>query len=503
MKIPLYTILKLESIRKSFGPLRALKDVCLEISEGEIHGLLGENGAGKTTLMNVVFGFVRPDSGEVVFNNERVSRLTPQKAMSLGIGMVHQHFKLVEEFTVAENIALGSPDSRAILRGDYSEEFAEFLRQSGLEDQLNVPVFRLSVGVRQRIEIAKALFGGARLLILDEPTAVLTPAETTRLFESLRRLKSSGTTVIIITHKLKEALAITDRLTVLRAGRVVFSSDTSRVTEQEIAQAMVGQAPADTYIRQQSPGDSLVLQLNEVTYCPETGQGIRRFSLELKQGEILGIAGVDGNGQGALGDVISGVALPKQGSIVLNGYDISSFTVDQRLLQGLVHIPGDRQSEALALEFSLAENVLLGRWPQAEMRSGPFVFPSALRTTTQKIIDEYGIHGASPASSAASLSGGNQQRLVIGRQLQTKPKVILAINPTRGLDVGAIRYVHSRLLEHVARGGAVILISSDLDEVIALSDRVLAIYRGRVEAEFQQPVNRDAVGLAMAGGSQS
>lgn len=497
---PLNPILKLENIRKSFGLLQALEDVSLEIFQGEIHGLLGENGAGKTTLMNVVFGFVRPDSGSILFDNVRYSRLIPQKAMSMGIGMVHQHFKLVEEFTVAENIALGSPWSRDILQRTYSREFGEILQQSGLDELLYVPVSQLSVGVRQRVEIAKALFGGARLLILDEPTAVLTPAETTRLFESLQILRQAGTTVIIITHKLKEALAITDRLTVLRAGRVVFESDTSRVTEEDLARAMVGQSLAEAYEHPSRPTESVVLQMDGVCHSPTTGQGIENFSLCLRQGEILGIAGVDGNGQQALGDIIAGVTIPDKGSITLERHDITHLGVDKRLQLGLVHIPGDRQTEALVLEFSLAENVLLGRWPQSDMRRGPFISPTLLKNTTQKIIDEYGIRGASPNSSAASLSGGNQQRLVIGRQLQTSPKVILAINPTRGLDVGAIRYVHSRLLEHASGGGSVILISSDLDEVLALSDRVLALYRGASKAEFQSPVSREAVGLAMAGG---
>jgi simple sugar transport system ATP-binding protein len=468
-----------------------------------VHALLGENGAGKTTLMNVAFGFVRPDSGEIVFDGRRYAAMTPQAAMAAGIGMVHQHFKLVEEFTVAENVALGSADYREALTPSGQSRLRTIIRDTGLEVDPRARVEDLPVGLRQRVEILKALFRGSRLLILDEPTAVLTPQETEELFRVLRRLRGQGTGIILITHKLGEALDISDRVTVLRQGRCVLSCPAAEVQQARIASAMVGRdlLPAGPVLPE--PGDEVLLEVRNISSAGGDQQPVLDISFTLRAGEILGIAGVEGNGQTALADILAGVTPPGGGSLMLGDREISPLGVDGRLREGLSHIPGDRQTQALLLEFPLWENMLLGRWPLGEFSRGPLLDVGGLAEVTREAIGAYGIRGATERTLAMSLSGGNQQRFVVARQMGAGPRVVVAVNPTRGLDVGAIEYVHARLAEHCGRGGAVVLISTDLDEVLALSHRILVLYRGRVAAEYPRGARREDVGLAMATGRAS
>lgn len=492
--------LSLRGITRDFGRLRALDQVDFQTAQGVIHALLGENGAGKTTLMNIVFGLVRPDSGTISIFGQDLAATTPQMAMSLGVGMVHQHFKLVDEFTVAENIALGSPDFREALGTRQGSRLQALMADSGLEVDPQAVTGDLPVGMRQRVEVLKALFRGARLLILDEPTAVLTPQETEHLFAVLRRLRDGGTAIVIITHKLAEALAVSSRVTVLRQGAVALSAPSSEVTEQDVSRAMVGRdIPVDGQIPDQPTGDVL-LRAADISLRRYGSVGLQGISLAVREGEVLGFAGVEGNGQVQLGDVLCGVARPETGNLTLLGRDITDSGVGERLRAGLAHIPADRQSQALLLEFSLSENMLLGRWPMQEFSEVAFVNKASLDQATQAAIRDYGIRGAQSSTPAAALSGGNQQRFVAARQLGAEPKVLIAINPTRGLDIGAMEYVHQRLLEHRARGGGCILISNDLDEVLRLSDRIAVMYRGRIAAEFARGASRAEIGLAMTRG---
>lgn len=493
-------ILELTGIRKSFGRLKALDEVDFAVRKGTIHALLGENGAGKTTLVNIVFGFLRPDGGSIVFDGKTFFSITPQIAMAAGIGMVHQHFKLVDEFTVAENIALGSKDWKEALTESGSSNLRNLVYETGLDVGLHSRIEQLSLGARQRVEILKALFRGARLLILDEPTAVLTPQETDELFAVLAKLRDGGTSIIIITHKLAEALAIASDVTVLRSGQVALNCPVSLTSERQIAEAMVGRALRSLDDRRQASRGDVLLKVQSICYRQKQEQGIKDISFDLRSGEILGIAGVEGNGQAALADMLAGVNQPSSGNILLNGKDITSLGVAQRLISGLAHIPGDRQGQALVMDFSVQENLLLGRWPESQFRKGPFILSGKTQSAATQIIHDYDIRGASYFTPALSLSGGNQQRLVIGRQFGANPQVLIAVNPTRGLDVGAIEYVHARIREHQLSGGAVVLISTELDEIIKLSNSIRVLYRGRLSAMFPAGTPRETIGLIMANG---
>lgn len=489
----------MQSISRSFGRVRALSDVSFAAWPGTVHALLGENGAGKTTLMNVAFGLLRPDSGEIVFDGQPVGRMTPQRAMRLGIGMVHQHFKLVDEFTVAENIALGSPDHAQAIGGGKTR-LKKLIEETGLEVDPAARTGQLPVGLRQRVEILKALFRQIKLLILDEPTAVLTPQETSELFDAIQRLKASGTSIVIITHKLREAIEISDTVTVLRAGRVTLETSASEISESALVMAMVGRPVEEISRTPRKQGATVtVLELREVV-LPGYSQHAN-ISLKLREGEIVGIAGVQGNGQQELADVLAGVAKPDIGSIWLNGENVTRISAAGRLVRGLAHVPEDRQNQALLLDFSLRENVLLSQWPRQEFHRGPILNTKALNTVTDTIIHDYGVRGVDTSTVARALSGGNQQRMVVGRQLSAKPKVLIAFDPTTGLDIGARDYVHRRILEHRDAGGTTVLISTDLDEIVQLSDRVCVLYEGRLVTGLPPRPSIEEIGAAMATGA--
>lgn len=487
----------MRGITRRFGPLVALDGVDFTARSGRVQALVGENGAGKTTLMNIAFGLLRPNAGQIVFDGQVLQRLTPQRARSLGIGMVHQHFKLVDEFTVAESIALGSTDYNQAL-GSGGTRLKRVIEDSGLDIDLSARVGDLPVGLRQRVEILKALFRQARLLILDEPTAVLTPQEASELFEALIRLKDAGASIVLITHKLREALSISDTVTVIRSGRVVLEGSSNEVSEASLASAMVGRALEGLNKRESSPGKAL-LELEGVALSG--WRGAETINLLAREGEIVGVAGVEGNGQVELADVLAGVAAPASGVVRLGGEDVTQAGVAERMRLGLAHIPEDRQTQALVLEFSVAENVLLGLWPEGRFRCGPLLKQNAIRQTASMILSDFGVRGAAPSTPAGSLSGGNQQRIVIGRQLATHPRVLIAFNPARGLDIAATEYVHRRILEHRAAGGAAVLISTDLDEVTQLSDRICVLYGGALVTGLPPQPSRDQVGMAMATGS--
>lgn len=497
-------LLELNHISRSFGSVRALDDVSLSVHPGEVHALLGENGAGKTTLLNIAFGLVPPHAGEIIFGGRPLHGHTPRQAIDLGMGMVHQHFKLVEEFTVAENVALGSPRAAEALSN--TSELQQLAREAGLDVDLQASVQQLPVAMRQRVEILKALYRGARLLILDEPTAVLSPPEVTDLFAALNRLKAAGTSIVIITHKLREALAIATRITVLRAGRAVLSLPAAAASEEDLIKAMIGEQPVKPLPDRSPPDQKTCLSVSDLCCTAPTGSGLRGAAFNVRRGEILGIAGVEGNGQAELAAAVAGVNEVETGSIILHSggkeIDLTHMGVVERRRLGVMHIPSDRQTQALALEMPLTENLLLGTWDQPGCCRMGVVSSRRLQERAEAAISSYGIRGASASTQAMALSGGSQQRFVVARELAEQPVLVVASNPTRGLDVGAAGYVHQKLLQARNDGATIILTSTDLEETLALSDRILILYEGCIALEEHPPFDRERIGAAMAGGSK-
>nr|BBH95914.1 hypothetical protein KTA_41130 [Thermogemmatispora argillosa] len=496
-------ILELRRIVKRFPGVVANDHVTLTIRAGEIHALLGENGAGKTTLMNIVYGLYRPDEGHILVEGRRVQIRTPREAMQLGIGMVHQHFMLIPALSILENIVLGTRPERAPLLDlrQAEERIAQLSRSLGLEISPYERVQNLTLGQQQKVEIMKALYRGARLLILDEPTAVLTPQESEELFTLLRRLRAEGVTIIFISHKLKEVMAISDRVTVMRLGRVVRTLETRQATPPELARLMVGRAIALTVVKEAARAGEVRLRLEQVQARGSNGQeALRGISLELRAGEIHGLAGVDGNGQSELLEVLMGLRRVETGRILFEGRDITALDTAARLDLALAHIPEDRHQQGLILELTVAENMVLDVFdhpPYARYgwrRFGPVV------ARAQQLMAAFDVRAPSPLTPMRHLSGGNQQKAVLARALGREPRLLIAMQPTRGLDVGAIAYVHRRIVEARDRGCAVLLISSDLDEILALSDRISVIYEGRIlETLPAAAVDLTYLGLLMAG----
>lgn len=487
-------------IYKRFGPVQASAGAHLRVYPGEIHCLLGENGAGKSTLMKILYGLYAMDAGEIRIRGRTAVIRSPGDAMRAGIGMVHQHFMLVDDFTVAENVIAGmEPRRRGLIDMAAARRLvAEYSRRFGLHVDPGARVEDLSVGQQQRVEILKALIRGAEFLILDEPTAVLTPQEADELFRVMRQLKAEGKTIIFITHKLKETMAVADRVTVLRAGRDAGSMPASQTTPQRLAELMVGrrvllQVPAPP--AQRGPA---LLQLENVTVKGAGKDLLRSVNLQVRGGEILGIAGVEGNGQLELEEVVAGWRTPDQGRVRIAGRDVAGMGPRRRRRLGLAHIPSDRLRRGLAPALSVEQNVVLGRhWGQPYARLGVLRRP-AVRELADAVTSRFDVRGG--RGPVGGLSGGNQQKLVVGRELYHNPWVILACQPTRGVDVGAIERIHRELLDMRARGAAVLLISADLDELLALSDRLAVIYEGEIVAEGETgQFTEEMLGLLMAG----
>jgi simple sugar transport system ATP-binding protein len=490
--------LELRGITKRFGSLVANQAIDFELKRGEIHALLGENGAGKSTLMNVLYGLHQPDEGEILLDGEPVKIDSARRAIGLGIGMVHQHFMLVPVMTVAENLVLGAePHNGPLL--DYkaaARRTRELSERFGLAVNPEARVEDLGVGAQQRVEILRALFRGAKVLVLDEPTAVLTAQESQDLFEVLRALKAEGTAIVFISHKL-------NRVTVLRRGEKVETVETEGASERSLARLMVGR---DVLLQVDKPkhdrGEKL-LEVRDLVATDDRGlPAVRGVSFEVHAGEIVGIAGVDANGQSEMIEAITGLRHPESGTVVVAGTDVTG--VGPRAVQeaGLGHIAEDRHRRGLVLEFNLAENLCLGEHRKPGMSRFGWLSPKRLAERGRGLLSDYDVRGGTSETRAASLSGGNQQKVVIARELSANPKVLLAAQPTRGLDVGAIEFVHRRLVEERDAGRAVLLVSLELEEIRSLSDRVLVIYEGEIVAEMPPSSSEEDFGVAMTGGGR-
>jgi simple sugar transport system ATP-binding protein len=496
-------LLELKGITKRFPGVVANDGVDFDLQAGEVHALLGENGAGKSTLMNILYGLYHPDEGEIRLRGKPLRIHSPREAIDAGIGMVHQHFMLIPVMTVAENIVLASePTTGPFIDMDAAvARVRELSTRFGLAVRPESRVQSISVGMQQRVEILKALYRGAEILILDEPTAVLTPQEAQELFEIIRSLQAEGKSIIFISHKLKEVLDIADRITVLRRGKTVDTVPRAGATEQGLAKLMVGR---DVLLRVEKtvaePGGP-ALAVEDLHVIDDRGlEAVRGISLEVRTGEIVGLAGVDGNGQSELIDAIAGLRKPRSGRIVVGGDDVTNDGCKDVLDAGLGHIPEDRQRRGLVLDFTLAENIALHDYDSPpESRLG-WLYPRRIVARARKLLQEFDVRGGGAQTPAYALSGGNQQKVVLAREVSRGPAVLLAAQPTRGLDVGAIEFVHRRLVEQRDAGKAILLVSFELDEILSLADRVLVVYEGRIVAEYPPDVSEEEVGIAMTGG---
>jgi ABC-type uncharacterized transport system ATPase subunit len=478
----------------------------LTVEEGEIHALLGENGAGKTTLMNVLYGLYHADEGEILIDGQPVRFASPADAIKAGIGMVHQHFMLIPVFTVAENVILGDEPTGAfglIDRSRARSEVRELSRRFGLAVDPDAMVEELPVGTQQRVEIIKALLREARLLILDEPTAVLTPQETEDLFAVMRSLKASGHSILFITHKLKEVLPIADRITVLRLGRVVGSTVPADSDEQQLASMMVGRSVLLRVSKAPAEPGEVVLEVEDLTVLDERGHtAVDHLSLEVRAGEILAIAGVQGNGQTELVEALTGLLPPAGGAVRLAGRPLEAARPRTVLRAGVAHVPEDRIRDGLVASFSVAENLVLNTYDLEPYARGPVINLGAVEASAKERAREFDIRTPSVEAPVGTLSGGNQQKVIIARELTRPIKLLVASQPTRGLDVGSIEYVHRRIVEARDQGDAVLIVSSELDEVLALADRIVVMYRGRIVGERPGGADRDEIGLLMAGSAE-
>ncbi|HEY3069139.1 MAG TPA: ABC transporter ATP-binding protein [Gaiellaceae bacterium] len=496
-------LLELKGITKRFPGIVANDHVDFELAPGEIHALLGENGAGKSTLMNILYGLYHPDEGEIRLRGKPVRIHSAREAIELGIGMVHQHFMLIPVMTVAENIVLAAePHNGPFLDIGTAEKRVEKLsKQFGLAVRPDARVESISVGMQQRVEILKALYRGAEILILDEPTAVLTPQEAKELFEILESLRAEGKSIIFISHKLNEALDIADRITVLRRGKTIDTVPRAGATEAGLAKLMVGR---DVLLRvEKRPADpqGTLLDVQDLHVRDERDlETVRGVSFQVKAGEIVGIAGVDGNGQSQLIDAITGLRRPDSGRVIVAGKDVTHEAARECLDAGVGHIPEDRQLRGLVLDFTLAENLALHDYRQEPDSKWGWLFPSRMVARARALLKEFDVRGGGPQTLAASLSGGNQQKVVVAREVARNPRVLVAAQPTRGLDVGAIEFVHRRLIEERDESRAILLVSFELDEILSLSDRILVIYEGQIVAEYSPDVSEEEIGIAMTGG---
>ena len=498
-------LLELKGITKRFPGVVANDGVNFDLRKGEVHALLGENGAGKSTLMNILYGLYHPDEGELLMNGKPLRISSPREAIDVGIGMVHQHFMLIPVMTVAENIVLAAEPRR----GPFLDEHAAETRVRDLSERFGLAVRpealieTISVGMQQRVEILKALYRGAEILILDEPTGVLTPQEAGELFEIVNSLKAEGKSIVFISHKLNEVLEIADRITVLRRGKTIETVPREGATEESLARLMVGR---DVVLRVDKtpaqPGDPLLVVEN-VRVDDERGlECVRGVSFQVRAGEIVGIAGVDGNGQSELIDAITGLRKSKAGRIQVADKDVTHESPRGSLDAGVGHIPEDRQRRGLVLDFNLAENIALHDYrEEPESRHG-WLFPKRLIARAKTLLQEFDVRGGGPLTPASSLSGGNQQKVIVAREVSRDPRVLIAAQPTRGLDVGAIEFVHRRLIEERDEGRAILLVSFELDEVMSLSDRILVIYEGEIVAEFSPDASEEEIGFAMLGGKR-
>jgi simple sugar transport system ATP-binding protein len=498
--------IEMRNIHKYFPSSRVLAadNVSFEVRKGEVHALVGENGAGKTTLMNILYGLVKPDEGEIRVNGQTVHIAHPNDAIRVGIGMVHQHFKLIPSFTIAQNIMLGIEPNRAgFIDGRHEADTVRQLAQSfGLPVDPDAVVSSIPVGMQQRVEILKTLQRNAQILILDEPTAVLTPQEVKELYGVIRRLANDGRTIILITHKLLEVKEVADRVSVMRRGRMIATHDVEAVSVRDMANLMVGREVILEVDKAEAQPGATVLEVDDLLVASTGGiPAVFGVSFNVKAGEILGIAGVSGNGQTELVEAITGLRPVDGGSIHLLGQDITHASVRTRRQQGMAHIPEDRMSTGLNLRTTLDENIIVTNYAhQPYSQRGVFRF-AAVRNLAQRIVQAFDIRSARVGAEIRTLSGGNLQKIVLGRELEGSPKLIIANQPTRGLDVGSIEFVHKTLVAERDNGAAILLISVELDEIFALSDRIAVMFEGRIMKILDRAeATEERVGILMAGG---
>ncbi|MEM9205163.1 MAG: ABC transporter ATP-binding protein [Pseudomonadota bacterium] len=498
--------LELAGINKSFGPVHANKDIDLTVEKGTIHGIIGENGAGKSTLMSIIYGFYQADSGEIRVNGNAITINGSDEAIGVGIGMVHQHFMLVEPFSVLENVILGAEGGGLLANGRAKAraELERLEREYGLEVDPDATVGSLAVGAQQRVEILKALYRGAGILILDEPTGVLTPSEADELFKILKVLKEQGTTILLITHKLREIMAITDAVSVMRQGEMVASRKTAETSMEELAELMVGRKVLLRVEKEASNPGAAALEVENLTV--HDGRGVARVktvSLKVHRGEIVGVAGVAGNGQSELLEAIAGIRSATEGRVLLDGQAINvTERVNAGALRerGLAHVPEDRHRMGLVMPFEENENSILGYHDDDTYSNGMFLNIDAIRTDAREKIEKYDIRPPSCRLKTANFSGGNQQKIVLAREIERDPSVLLIGQPTRGVDIGAIEFIHRRIVELRDAGKAILLVSVELDEIMSLADRILVMFDGIIVGEKPGGHASEAqLGLMMAG----
>lgn len=500
-------VIEMKGIGKSFPGVRANDNIDLDIKKGEIHVLLGENGAGKSTLMNILYGLYTPDEGEIFVKGKAVKITNPNVAISLGIGMVHQHFMLVPPFTVAENIVLGSEPKKGLML-DLDKAIKD-VKELSSKYELHVDPYAkiqdISVGMQQRVEILKTLYRGAEILILDEPTAVLTPQEIEELGIILKSLVKEGKSIILITHKLKEVMSMSDVVTIIRRGKVIDTLKTSDTNIEELAEKMVGRKVNLNVEKKDAKIGESVLQVKGVKAMDNRGlEAVKGISFEVRSGEILGIAGVDGNGQNELVQTITGLRKATEGELIINNEDITNKSPKEIIEAGVGYIPEDRHNRGLILSFSLSENAILGDHRNKVFKKKLGLDYKKIREYTKKLIREFDVRTPSERVYAKALSGGNQQKLIIAREFDREPSLLVASQPTRGLDVGAIEYVHKRLLEQRDKGKGILLVSLELDEILSLSDRIAVMYDGGIVGIVDaKDATEIQLGIMMAGGEQS
>lgn len=495
----------MEHITKKFGSVYANRDINFDVRAGEVHTLLGENGAGKSTLMNVLFGLYQPTEGDIYVRGQKVKIESPSQAVKLGIGMVHQHFMLVEAMTVFENIILGDTRSKGIFidRNARKEEILELSRKYGLDADLDHPITELAVGAQQRVEILKALYRGCDVLVLDEPTAALTDQEAEGLFEIMNKLKQEGKSVIFISHKMREVLRVSDRITILRAGQTVETVNIGEVSGEELANRMIGrELKPSQYVKSDSSGE-IVAALDHVSYHKSSKHnGLNDVSLKVHRGEIVGIAGVDGNGQSQLAMLLTGNIAPEEGAMDLKNSKVARFDPNGFIQENVSHIPEDRNKAGLVGNMSVADNLVLKstRDKRFSDGNGMHLKKKAIRSYALEMQEKYDIRCSSVEQESRNLSGGNQQKVILARELEASPDLLVAVHPTRGLDIGATRFIHDTVIMQRDMGCGVLLISADFDEILEVSDRILVMFEGQIMGEYSgknPPI--DEISLAMAG----
>ena len=496
-------VIEMLNIRKQFGDFVANDNITLQLAKGEIHALLGENGAGKSTLMNVLFGLYQPEAGTIKVRGEEVKISDPNKANDLGIGMVHQHFMLVENFTVTENIILGNEPTAlgTVNIKKAAKKVQQLSEQYGLNVDAYAKIEDISVGMQQRVEILKTLYRGAEILIFDEPTASLTPQEITELIQIMKRLISEGKSIILITHKLKEIMEVSDRVTIIRKGQGIGTVTTAQTNPDELAEMMVGRQVVFKTEKTAATPKETILEVTGLNVKDNRGvDRVKDLSLTVRAGEIVGIAGIDGNGQSELIEAITGLRKISSGKVLLKGQEITGLKPRKITESGVGHIPQDRHKHGLVLDFPIGHNIALQTYYQSPISKGGIIDYKKIDKLAEKIIQEFDVRTPSASTEARALSGGNQQKAIIGREIDRDPELLIAALPTRGLDVGAIEFIHRRLIEQRDKGKAVLLISFELDEVMNVSDTIAVIHDGHIiDTVKPQETTEQQLGLLMAG----